>query len=372
MFINQANLKGVDDMNPVYNFSAGPSVLPKSVLEKVQEDLLTYEKLGISVMEMSHRSSHFQDIIHEAENLLRKLMGIPENYKVLFVQGGASLQFSMVPMNLMNNTQHAYYVNTGAWSEKAIKEAKKHGDVTILASSKEQQFTEIPSVNVNEIDPEADFVHITTNNTIEGTRFTEIPDTGGVPLVADMSSNILSESFDISKFGLIYAGAQKNMGPAGVTVVMVREDLLGQSEELPSMLNYDTYVTSGSLYNTPPTFQIYVIKLVLEWLQQLGGVEAIEEVNREKASLLYKAIDHSALFYNDVNQSDRSLMNIPFKTESEELNARFLEEAHSKGLVTLKGHRSIGGMRASIYNAMPIEGVQALVDFIKEFEAKQS
>jgi len=358
-------------MEQIYNFSAGPSVLPKPVLEKVQKELLSYQGLGISVMEMSHRSGHFEEIIQQAEHLLRKLMNIPDNYKVLFIQGGASLQFSMIPMNLMQQSQHAYYVNTGSWSEKAIKEAEKQGEVNILASSKDENFTEIPSINTSDIDPDAAYVHITTNNTIEGTRFTDIPDTGEVPLVADMSSNILSEAYDVSKFGLIYAGAQKNIGPAGLTVVIVREDLLGtHQKELPSMLNYETYANSRSLFNTPPTFPIYVTQLVLEWIQELGGVEAMEKINREKASLLYNFIDESLMFKNHVQEESRSLMNIPFTTESEELNKKFLEEAHSKGLVTLKGHRSTGGMRASIYNAMPIEGVQALVDFMKEFEVE--
>ncbi|QHE52935.1 3-phosphoserine/phosphohydroxythreonine transaminase [Pontibacillus sp. HMF3514] len=358
-------------MEQIYNFSAGPSVLPKPVLEKVQQELLSYQGLGMSVMEMSHRSSHFEEIIKQAEQLLRELMNIPDNYKVLFTQGGASLQFSMVPMNLMNQYKHAYYVNTGSWSEKAIKEAKKQGEVSILASSKDQNFTTIPSINKNDIDPNTDYVHITTNNTIKGTRFTEIPDTGDVPLVADMSSNILSEAFDISKFGLIYAGAQKNMAPAGVTVVIIREDLVGtHQEELPAMLDYETYANAGSLYNTPPTFQIYVTKLVLEWIKSLGGVEAIEKMNHEKASLLYNFIDQSSLFSNHVEKESRSLMNIPFTTNSKELDQEFIQLAESKGLLSLKGHRSTGGMRASLYNAMPLEGVQTLIDFMKEFEAK--
>ncbi|KGX83647.1 3-phosphoserine/phosphohydroxythreonine transaminase [Pontibacillus marinus] len=358
-------------MEQIYNFSAGPSVLPKSVLEKLQQELLSYQGLGMSVMEMSHRSSHFEEIIKQAEQLLRELMDIPENYKVLFIQGGASLQFSMVPMNLMNKHNHAYYVNTGSWAEKAIKEAKKQGEVSILASSKDQNFTTIPSIIKSDIEPNTDYVHITTNNTIKGTRFTEIPDTGNVPLVADMSSNILSETFDISKFDLIYAGAQKNMGPAGVTVVIVREDLVGtHQEDLPAMLDYETYAKAGSIYNTPPTFQIYVTKLVLEWIKDLGGIEAIEKMNHDKASLLYHYIDQSPLFSNHVEEESRSLMNIPFTTDSEELDQEFLKLAESKGLISLKGHRSTGGMRASLYNAMPLEGVQTLIDFMKEFEAK--
>jgi phosphoserine aminotransferase len=356
-------------MGQIYNFSAGPSVLPKPVLEKVQEEILSYQGIGMSVMEMSHRSTYFEEIIQQAEALLRQLMNIPNNYKVLFVQGGASLQFSMVPMNLLHQFHHAYYVNTGSWSEKAIQEAKKHGKVTILASSKEENYTRIPVINLNKIHGDADYLHITTNNTIEGTRYNEIPEIGDIPLIADMSSNILSEEYDVSKFGLIYAGAQKNIGPAGLTVVIIREELLGHYQiENPTMLNYETYSGSGSLYNTPPTFPIYVTKLVLEWLQDLGGVTAIESINREKASLLYNFFNESSMFENRVENSSRSLMNIPFTTRSDELNKKFLQVAASKGLITLEGHRSIGGMRASIYNAMPIEGVKKLVDCMKEFE----
>ncbi|WP_456275091.1 3-phosphoserine/phosphohydroxythreonine transaminase [Bacillus sp. AK128] len=358
-------------MGQIYNFSAGPSVLPKPVLEKVQKELLSYQGLGMSVMEMSHRSSYFEEIILQAEALLRQLMNIPSNYKVLFIQGGASLQFSMVPMNLLNRSNRAYYVNTGSWSDKAFKEAQKHGEVTILASSKKQNYTEIPIIDTDAIDQSADYVHITTNNTIEGTRFLNIPETGDVPLVADMSSNILSEVYDVSKFGLIYAGAQKNIGPAGLTVVIVKEDLLGHfNKNNPTMLNYETYSTSGSLYNTPPTFPIYVTKLVLEWLRDLGGVEEMEKINREKASLLYQFIDESSMFENRVEESSRSLMNIPFTTSSDGLNKNFLQTASSKGLITLEGHRSTGGMRASIYNAMPIEGVKKLIDCMKEFEVE--
>ncbi|MBM7662109.1 phosphoserine aminotransferase [Bacillus mesophilus] len=356
-------------MGQIYNFSAGPSVLPKPVLEKVQEELLSYQGLGMSVMEMSHRSQYFEEIIKQAENLLRQLMNIPQNYKVLFIQGGASLQFSMVPMNLLHQYHHAYYVDSGSWSEKAIKEAKKHGEITILASSKEENYTKIPPINLLDIKSNADYLHITTNNTIEGTRFSTLPETGNIPLVADMSSNILSEVYDVSKFGLIYAGAQKNIGPAGLTVVIVREDLLGAfQKENPTMLNYETYSSSGSLYNTPPTFPIYVTKLVLEWLQALGGVTEMEKINRAKANLLYAFIEESSLFVSRVEVSSRSLMNIPFTTSSDQLNSEFLQFAASKGLITLEGHRSTGGMRASIYNAMPIEGVEKLVDCMKEFE----
>jgi phosphoserine aminotransferase len=356
-------------MERIYNFSAGPSVLPLSVLEKAQSEFLSYQGTGMSVLEMSHRSSFFEEILNGVESLLRQLMNIPSNYKVLFIQGGASLQFSMVPLNLLNQYMHAYYVHTGSWSEKAIEEAKKLGDVTLLASSQERHFTYIPSIDQTLSKP-ADYVHITTNNTIEGTRFSSIPETGVVPLVADMSSNILSEVYDVSKFGLIYAGAQKNLGPAGLTVVIVREDLLGNyPKQLPTMLNYETYAKSGSMYNTPPTFSIYMTKLVLEWIQELGGVEVMEHRNREKASILYNFLEESALFHSHVETSSRSLMNIPFTTENVEVNQEFIKAAEAEGLHSLKGHRSIGGMRASLYNAMPVEGVLALVDFMKRFEA---
>jgi phosphoserine aminotransferase len=359
-------------MERIYNFSAGPSVLPLSVIERAQKELPSYKGIGMSVLEMSHRSSYFEDILHEVEHLLRQLMNIPSNYKVLFVQGGASLQFSMVPMNLLQQFQHAYYVHTGSWSQKAIEEARKYGEITTLASSQDKGFTYIPSIDQTSIS-HADYIHITTNNTIEGTRYPFIPETGEVPLVADMSSNILSEVYDVSKFGLIYAGAQKNIGPAGVTVVIVREDLLGHySKQYPTMLNYETYAKSSSMYNTPPTFSIYMTKLVLEWLQELGGVAAMEDINRKKASILYSFLEESKLFESNVEISSRSFMNIPFSTHSDELNKEFLRAAQSAGLHTLEGHRSIGGMRASLYNAMPIEGVIALVDLMKQFETANS
>ncbi|WP_033827975.1 3-phosphoserine/phosphohydroxythreonine transaminase [Bacillus andreraoultii] len=358
-------------MGRVFNFSAGPAQLPESVLERAQKELLSYRGKGMSVMEMSHRSSDFTAIIESAETLLRELMAIPDNYKVLFIQGGASLQFSMVPMNLLKENGHAYYVNTGSWSKKAIAEAKKVGDTRILASSDDKNFTYIPELNVNQFNDQTNYVHITTNNTIEGTRYIEIPSTGNVPLIADASSNILSEQWDVSKFGLIYAGAQKNLGISGLTIVIIREDLLNQATtNIPTMLNYETYAKNNSLYNTPPTFAIYMTMLLLEWLKERGGVPAIEEENITKSALLYNAIDESKLFYSKVNKVDRSLMNIPFMTDSDELNKRFVKEAEREGLHQLKGHRSVGGMRASIYNSMPVEGVQALVDFIKDFERK--
>ncbi|MEK0289051.1 3-phosphoserine/phosphohydroxythreonine transaminase [Caldifermentibacillus hisashii] len=358
-------------MGRVYNFSAGPAQLPVSVLERAQEELLSYQEKGMSVMEMSHRSSDFKKIIERTEELIRELMEIPETYRVLFIQGGASLQFSMVPLNLLKDGGHAYYVNTGSWSKKALSEAKKIGEAKILASSDDQNFTYIPELDLQQINEPTDYVHITTNNTIEGTRFTKFPNTGHVPLVADASSNILSEQWDVSKFGLIYAGAQKNLGISGLTIVIIREDLIGHAKaDIPTMLNYETYTKNNSLYNTPPTFAIYITMLLMEWLKEQGGVAAIEERNKEKANLLYKAIEDSKLFYSNVKREDRSLMNIPFMTDSDELNKLFVKEAEQEGLHQLKGHRSVGGMRASIYNAMPIEGVKALVDFMNEFERK--
>lgn len=358
-------------MGRVYNFSAGPAQLPVSVLERAQEELLSYQEKGMSVMEMSHRSSDFKKIIERTEELIRELMEIPETYRVLFIQGGASLQFSMVPLNLLKDGGHAYYVNTGSWSKKALSEAKKIGEAKILASSDDQNFTYIPELDLQQINEQTDYVHITTNNTIEGTRFTKFPNTGHVPLVADASSNILSEQWDVSKFGLIYAGAQKNLGISGLTIVIIREDLIGHAKaDIPTMLNYETYTKNNSLYNTPPTFAIYITMLLMEWLKEQGGVAAIEEKNKEKANLLYKAIEDSKLFYSNVKREDRSLMNIPFMTDSDELNKLFVKEAEQEGLHQLKGHRSVGGMRASIYNAMPIEGVKTLVDFMNEFERK--
>ncbi|MFC4386266.1 3-phosphoserine/phosphohydroxythreonine transaminase [Gracilibacillus marinus] len=355
-------------MKRVYNFSAGPSMLPLAVLEKAQAELPDYRNSGMSVMELSHRSGLFTEIIEEAEQLLREIMNIPENYKVLFVQGGASQQFAMVPLNIMKNGK-ADYVNTGSWSKKAMKEAKKYGQVNVIASSEDENFTFIPKIDQSMIDKEADYVHITTNNTIEGTSFREIPDTGSVPLVADMSSNILSEDIDVSKFGIIYAGAQKNIGPAGLTVVIIREDLIGNAKDIcPTMLDYKTHSDSGSLYNTPPTYGIYMAKLVFEWIKELGGIKAIQKQNEEKAALLYDFIDQSDFYSSPVREDSRSIMNIPFTIPGYDLDAQFVKEAKEKGLETLKGHRSVGGMRASIYNAMPVDGVKALVQFMKEFE----
>ncbi|MEE6187985.1 Phosphoserine aminotransferase [Mycovorax composti] len=356
-------------MQRVYNFSAGPSALPEEVLKKAQSELLCYGTSGMSVMELSHRSKDFIAIFESAESLLRELMRVPDNYKILFLQGGASSQFAMVPLNLMNKNKKADYVNTGTWSTKAIKEAKRYGTINVVASSEDKTFSYIPELDPSKFDKDADYFHITTNNTIYGTRYATLPDTGNVPLVADMSSDILSKPYDVSKFGLIYAGAQKNLGPAGVTVVIVREDLVGNAMEFtPTMFNYKVHIDSDGMYNTPPTFGIYIMGLVLQWVKEQGGVEALEKINNEKANTLYNFLDESSLFKSTVKGKDRSIMNIPFVTGNEELDAKFIKEATAAGFVQLKGHRSVGGMRASIYNATPLEAVQKLVEFMKKFE----
>ncbi|WP_099221714.1 3-phosphoserine/phosphohydroxythreonine transaminase [Listeria costaricensis] len=353
-------------MKRAYNFSAGPAVLPVPVLEQVQKELISYKGSGMSVMELSHRSALFEEIISEAESLIRDLMKIPNNYKVLFLQGGASLQFSAVPMNLAAGKK-ASFVNTGSWSKKAISEAKKlsNVEVEVLASSEDKNFSYIPEIPT--VSKDSAYLHITTNNTIEGTTIWNLPETGDVPLVADMSSNILASVYDTQKFGLIYAGAQKNIGPAGLTLVIVREDLIGRVAGLPSMLDYKVQADNDSLYNTPPTFAIYVAKLVFEWIRDLGGVEAIEAINRKKAGILYDYLDTSEFFRSPVDPLSRSLTNIPFVTGNSDLDKAFVKEAEAKGFVNLKGHRSVGGMRASLYNAFPVEGVEALVTFMDEF-----
>lgn len=357
-------------MNRVYNFSAGPSVLPEEVLEIARDEMLNWHDSGMSVMEMSHRSKWFEEIIKKAELDLRDLMHIPSNYKVLFLQGGAYTQFAMVPLNLMKKGK-ADYVNTGVWSQKAIGEARKFGKVNVVASSEDDNFTRIPDLDPKTFSRDADYFYITTNNTIYGTRYTVLPEPGRVPLAADMSSNMLSEVYDVSKFGLIFAGAQKNMGPAGVAVVIIREDLVTDtSPEVPTMLQYKVHVENDSMYNTPPCYSIYICGLVYQWLKKLGGVPAMQKINEEKASVLYDFLDNSHMFQGTVVKKDRSLMNIPFITGNKELDAKFVREAQAKGFVNLKGHRSVGGMRASIYNAMPLKGVQALVDFMKDFEVK--
>jgi len=362
-------------MARVYNFSAGPSVLPEDVLKTAAAEMLDYRGTGTSVMEMSHRSSAFIAIAKDAEALLRELMEIPANYKVLFLQGGAHLQFAMIPLNLLarREAKLAEYVNTGMWSKKAIGEAKKYGTVKVVATSEDKNFNYIPTLTKDMFDPNASYFHITTNNTIFGTRYRELPDTGDVPLVADMSSNILSEQYDVTKFGLIYAGAQKNAGPAGVTVVIIREDLLGgELDFTPTMLGYKIHADNESMYNTPPCYPLYIAKLVFEWLKNNGGVAAMQKTNEEKAGLLYDYLDSSKLFKGTVEPRFRSLMNIPFVTGSEELDSAFVKQATAAGFINLKGHRSVGGMRASIYNAMPVQGVKALVDFMKDFESKNS
>ena len=346
-------------MNRVYNFSAGPSMLPLEVLEKAQKEFVCYGNSGMSVMEMSHRSKDFEEILHHTENTL----------KVLFLQGGGSTQFAMIPMNLMNKNHKADYVKTGQWATKAIQEAQKYGKVNIVASSEDTTFDRIPNLDKSKFDTEADYFYITLNNTIYGTRYTILPDTGSVPLVGDMSSSILSEEIDITKFGLLYAGAQKNLGPAGVTVIIIREDLLGNAMEFtPTMLRYDVHAKNDSLYNTPPTYGIYFMGLVFDWVKQQGGVKELQKINEQKASILYDFLDNSKLFKGTVVKKDRSLMNVPFILPTEELNKKFIAEAKNKGFVNLKGHRTVGGMRASIYNAMPIKGIESLVALMEQFE----
>ncbi len=358
-------------MNRVYNFSAGPSMLPVEVLERAQKEMLDYAGSGQSVMEMSHRSSEYQAIIDEAEALLRELMQIPDNYKVLFLQGGASTQFAMIPLNLGNKNKVADYVITGQWAKKAYQEGGRYLQANAIASSADKTFSYLPKIDKSMLTQKADFVHITYNNTIYGTHYNTMPDFGDAVVVADMSSCILSEEVDVSKFGLIYAGAQKNMGPAGVTVVIVREDLLDNAMEItPTMLNYQTHAENGSMFNTPPTYAIYIVKMVCEWVKEIGGVKAMQERNQAKAKILYDFLDSSKMFRGTVVPEDRSLMNVPFVTDSDELNAKFIKEAKEQGFINLKGHRSVGGMRASIYNAMPKEGVEALVKFMQEFEAR--
>lgn len=358
-------------MDRVYNFSAGPSMLPLEVLEKAGKEMTNYGEAGMSVMEMSHRSKDFDNIIKEAEALFRELMNVPENYKVLFLQGGGSTQFAMVPLNLMTKSGKADYIVTGQWAKKAMTEAKRFGDIRVAATSEPDVYTYIPKLEKKDFREDADYIYITHNNTIYGTRYPYVPDTGDIPLVADMSSSILSQEVDISKYGLIFAGAQKNFGPAGLVVAVIREDLIGQApESCPTMLNYKTQADNDSLYNTPPTYSIYIAKLVFEWIKSKGGVKALQEINERKAKKLYDAIDASEMFNCPVNKEDRSRMNVVFVTGDGDLDKKFVAEAKAAGLVNLGGHRTVGGMRASIYNAMPEEGVDALIDFMKKFEAE--
>lgn len=356
-------------MARVYNFSAGPAVLPESVLKKAAGEMLEYRDSGMSVMEMSHRSSVYMDIINETEELLIKLMDIPSDYQVLFLQGGAALQFTMIPMNILTGNKSFDIIHTGAWTEKAIKEGKKLGRVNVIASSEDRTFAYIPSFENLKFSSDADYLHICYNNTIYGTKYSSLPDSGNIPIVADMSSCILSEEYNVSRFGLIFAGAQKNIGPAGVTIVIIKKELMKRAgNNLPSMLDYNVHAENRSLFNTPPTYAIYMAKLVFEWLRDMGGVREIEKINREKASLLYDFIDNSRMFKGNVDREFRSLMNVTFSTGSKELDALFVKEAEKNSLTNLSGHKTAGGMRASIYNAMPLKGVQHLVDFMKKFE----
>ena len=358
-------------MARLYNFSAGPAVLPEEVLARAGDEMLDWHGSGMSVMEMSHRGKEFISIAAEVERDLRELLGVPSGYKVLFLQGGATLQFAQVPMNLLAGRGKADYVLTGEWSKKAVKEAKAHCDVAIAASSEDRKFCYAPPQEAWHIRPEAAYVHYCSNETIGGVEFNWIPATGGVPLVADASSHLLSRPLDVSKFGLIYAGAQKNIGPAGLTIVIVREDLLGRAAPgTPSVMDYKLQADADSMLNTPATYPIYVAGLVLKWLKALGGLAEIERRNVAKAKLLYDALDASALYRNPVEPRDRSRMNVPFTLADARLDAEFLKGAEQRGMVQLKGHRSVGGMRASIYNAMPLEGVERLVAYMKEFEAR--
>ncbi|MEG0391973.1 MAG: 3-phosphoserine/phosphohydroxythreonine transaminase [Anaerovoracaceae bacterium] len=352
-----------------YNFSAGPSMLPLEVMEDAASELTNYQGCGESVMEMSHRSKAFEQILHDAEANLRTLLNIPENYKVMFLQGGGTLQFSMIPLNLMRNSRKADYIVTGSWAKKAAKEAEKFGDVKIVASSEADTFTYIPEVKKEDFRADADYVHITYNNTIYGTHFSQIPDTGDIPLVADMSSCILSEEIDVTKFGVIYAGAQKNIGPSGVTIVIMREDLIGFADEkCPVYLDYKIHADNDSMYNTPPCFGIYIAGEVFKLILKKGGIAPLAKINEEKAGKLYDYIDSSALYHCPVRKEDRSLMNVVFVTGDGDLDKKFVAQSKEANMHNLNGHRSIGGMRASIYNAMPVEGVDALIEFMKKFE----
>ena len=358
-------------MERVYNFSAGPAVLPEEVLKECQEEMMNYGGTGMSVMEMSHRAKAFESIINTAEADLRELMNIPDNYKVLFLQGGASLQFAMIPMNLMKN-KVADYIITGQWAKKAFEEAKIYGDAVAVASSADETFSYIPDCSDLPIRDNADYVYICENNTIYGTKFKTLPNTKGKTLVADVSSCFLSEPVDVSKYGIIYGGVQKNIGPAGTVIVIIREDLITEDvlPGTPTMMKYKIHADNKSLYNTPPAYGIYVCGKVFKWLKAQGGLSVMKEKNEKKAGILYDFLDNSKLFKGTVRKEDRSLMNVPFVTGNEELDAKFIKAAQAAGFVNLKGHRSVGGMRASIYNAMPIEGVEKLVEFMKRFEAE--
>lgn len=356
----------------IYNFYAGPAVLPQAVLEEAQSELLNFNNAGMSILEISHRSKEYEAVNTEAEALMKELLGVPNNYRVLFLQGGASTQFSAVPLNLVGQGGHADYILTGSWAQKAYEEASKFVQTHVVASTKEENYNRIPSFEEIQVSKDPAYVHLCTNNTIFGTQWHSFPDFGNVPVVADMSSDIMSRRFDASKFALIYAGAQKNLGPSGVTIVIIREDLLANiPTNIPTMLRYDIHAKNNSLYNTPPSFSVYMVNLVLRWLKKNGGLEAMEKHNQEKAALIYDSIDNSGGFYRGHAVKDsRSLMNISFRLPSEELEKTFAAESTQQGLIGLKGHRSVGGIRASVYNAMSIEGSKALVDFMKEFQRK--
>ena len=360
-------------MSRVYNFSAGPAVLPEEVLKEAAEEMLDYKGSGMSVMEMSHRSKVYDDIIKEAEKDIRDLMNIPDNYKVLFLQGGASQQFAMIPMNLMKNKKAAYII-TGQWAKKAHKEAQIYGDAVAVASSEDKTFSYIPDCSDLDIPEDADYVYICENNTIYGTKYKKLPNTKGHTLVADVSSCFLSEPVDVTKYGIIYGGVQKNIGPAGVVIVIIREDLITEDvlPGTPTMLKYKTHADADSLYNTPPAYGIYICGKVFKWLKKMGGLSVMKERNEEKAKILYDFLDQSKMFHGTVVKEDRSLMNVPFVTGDKDLDAKFVKEAADAGFVNLKGHRTVGGMRASIYNAMPKEGVEKLVEFMKKFEAENA
>lgn len=360
-------------MSRVYNFSAGPAVLPEEVLLEAAAEMMDYQGSGMSVMEMSHRSKTYQNIIDEAEADLRDLMNIPDNYKVLFLQGGASQQFAMIPMNLMKN-KVADYIITGQWAKKAYEEANKYGKANAIASSADKTYSYIPDCTDLPISEDADYVYICENNTIYGTKYKQLPNTKGKLLVSDVSSCFLSEPVDVSKYGLIYGGVQKNIGPAGVVIVIIREDLISSDlpAEVPTMLRYDIHSQNGSMYNTPPAYGIYICGKVFKWLKKMGGLEAMQAHNEKKAAILYDFLDRSKLFRGTVVKEDRSLMNVPFVTGSDDMDAKFIKEATAAGFVNLKGHRSVGGMRASIYNAMPIEGVEKLVAFMEDFEKRNA
>jgi len=360
-------------MTRIYNFSAGPAMLPSKVMKRAAEEMTDWHGSGMSVMEMSHRGKEFVSIAEKAEKDIRELMSIPDNYKVLFLQGGASSQFAMVPMNLLKGKRSADYINTGAWSKKAIAEARNYCEVNVAATSESEKFTTIPEESTWSLNADAAYVHYIPNETIGGVEFHWIPETGQVPLVADMSSTILSRPIDVTKYGVIYAGAQKNIGPAGLTIVIIREDLIGDEiAGTPTMFKYSTMAKAGSMYNTPPTYSWYIAGLVFEWIKNKGGLEKMAEINKNKADNLYDAIDSSNFYNNPVDKGCRSWMNVPFTLAKPDLDSKFLEQAKTEGLVTLKGHRSGGGMRASIYNAMPEEGVNALIDFMNKFEKENA